>query len=460
MRAGRRAHEDDVVRPLDARSRPRHRRRRRPRSAAAATAVRCSTSEHQQRALRRCGPAPAVSTAAGGLLRGGDERAVRRPGDRQRARAIVGRVGAAQVQAGMAERAGHEARLSRPVPGHRRAAPGRDRRCREIGLDVRLEAVLAQGLARDRADRDDARVRREGMGLAGRLAPPGVSHRRSSRPRRPQGPQEEAHRRGGRERDVVGRERFPRGRARAAARRRSHTAPARPPRRPARAARRAARRAPRSRARSGRARSGSSPRAPPRAPRRRSARARRPRTIPCSASASRGARADRRHADAPASARASRPGRPRQALEQRTPPRRGSSGRRGRTAPGRCGSGQRHGANARRLHDARPERLQAPRQLAGRARARVTATREPRQRRGPAARRARSASSATGPTTVIEGARTLLARGDVGDAREGARDSALAGQRAAFDDRRGLRARASGGDQRSLRCRASARTPM
>ena len=61
--------------------------------------------------------------------------------------------------------------------------------------------------------------------------------------------QEEAHRRGRGEGDVVGLARAPAARAARAARRASHTAPARPPRRPARAARPGARRAPRARAR-------------------------------------------------------------------------------------------------------------------------------------------------------------------------------------------------------------------
>ena len=108
-----------------------------------------------------------------------------------------------------------------------------------VGLDVWLEAVLAQRLARDRADRDDPR------GRARPAAPPARL-------------QEEAHGRGGGEGDVVGL-RAPRAAPAArAARRRSHTAPARPPRRRARAARRGARRAPRARARSARASPGTS----------------------------------------------------------------------------------------------------------------------------------------------------------------------------------------------------------
>ena len=126
--------------------------------------------------------------------------------------------------------------------------------------------------------------------------------------------QEETHRRGGGEGDVVGRARSAQRPAPTAARRPSHTARARPPRRHARAARPAAPRAPwLARATSAR-RTGDVRAAPRRATRRRSARARcrrrsrarpAPRAVPGPIAAMR----------TPASERASRPP-ARQALEQ------------------------------------------------------------------------------------------------------------------------------------------------
>ena len=58
---------------------------------------RAQDERHQQGAVRGRRPAPALASAPGGLRGGGDERAVRRPGRRQLACAIVGRTGLAQV---------------------------------------------------------------------------------------------------------------------------------------------------------------------------------------------------------------------------------------------------------------------------------------------------------------------------------------------------------------------------
>ena len=74
----------------------------------------------------RRAPAAALASTPGGLLAGGDEGAVRRPGQRERPGPLVGGVGAAQMQTGMAERGGRTHRVTR----HPQAAPARARRCR------------------------------------------------------------------------------------------------------------------------------------------------------------------------------------------------------------------------------------------------------------------------------------------------------------------------------------------
>ncbi len=57
----------------------------------------------QQRATRRRRPGAPLTSAPGGLLGGGDERAVGRPRDRKRPRAVVRGVGSPQMQARAAE---------------------------------------------------------------------------------------------------------------------------------------------------------------------------------------------------------------------------------------------------------------------------------------------------------------------------------------------------------------------
>ena len=59
----------------------------------------------QQRAAWRRQPGASLPSTPGALLVGCDRRAVRRPGDRQSARSLVGGVGATQVYARMTERA-------------------------------------------------------------------------------------------------------------------------------------------------------------------------------------------------------------------------------------------------------------------------------------------------------------------------------------------------------------------
>ena len=115
--------DDDVVGPLDQRARS-------PATSHTATAAisgssarrRAQHQRHQQRAARRRRPArpwrprPAVCSAAVTSVPCGA------PGDRQLARALVGRVGAAQVHARAAERAPRAARGAAALtPGARRA---------------------------------------------------------------------------------------------------------------------------------------------------------------------------------------------------------------------------------------------------------------------------------------------------------------------------------------------------
>jgi hypothetical protein len=69
--------------------------------------VHAQDEREQQRSPGGRGPGPSLSTAPGGLLAGGHQGAVRRPGLGEVAGALVGRVGAAQVQARMAEARGH-----------------------------------------------------------------------------------------------------------------------------------------------------------------------------------------------------------------------------------------------------------------------------------------------------------------------------------------------------------------
>ena len=112
-----RACEHDVVRPLDqgvlsrdVADRHRGDQWQQPQRLRGWLAVRWSAGaqeqRHQQRAVRRRRPAPALAPAPGALRGGGDERAVRRPRVRQLARAVVRRAGLAQVQARAAEAIG------------------------------------------------------------------------------------------------------------------------------------------------------------------------------------------------------------------------------------------------------------------------------------------------------------------------------------------------------------------
>ena len=291
--------------------------------------------------------------------------------------------------------------------------------------------MLAQRLAGDGPDRDDARA--------------------PARARRPPagGLQEEAHGRGGGEGDVVGLGSPPAASAARAARRASRTAPARRPRRPARAARRGARRAPRARARPARARRGSR-RAPPRATRRRSARGPRP----------------RRRRARPARARC--PGRSRRPSRRRASARRRAGGRRrrgARTAPRRRWGWSRRSGHRARGRAARRRRAAAgcgwrapaatfapsassrrARPLAW-ARARVTATRQPAQR---PRRQPRDLLGERGdrPDDGDRRRAHVVLACELGDRLERAGHLALRRERPRFDDRRRLRARPPGGDQR------------
>ncbi len=216
-----------------------------------------------------------------------------------------------------------------------------------------LEAVLAQRLARDRADRHDARARRECRVAAGGL-------------------QEEAHGRGGGERDVVGRERCARARARggvSATVSYSASTSTSAPR--ARSASGSTSRASLARAINERAQDGGDrgERLHER-PRRRSARARRrPRSrARRSARAVPGPIAATRRAGQRARVQARR--RPGARTARATP---FGLVRQSRSYGGRVqrGPGERHDADRRRLHDARAERLQPPRQTARLRRARA-----------------------------------------------------------------------------------------
>ena len=113
----------------------------RPRTSATATAAASGSSRRRGRAARRdieqrarpaarssvrpWRPRPAVCAGRG------DERAVRRPGDRQLAGAVVGRVGLGEVEARRAERSGRRAHAAGDpqlgVVAQRRAAPPRRR---------------------------------------------------------------------------------------------------------------------------------------------------------------------------------------------------------------------------------------------------------------------------------------------------------------------------------------------
>ena len=79
---------------------------------------------HQDGGARRRGPDPSLAAAARGLLVGGDQRAVRRAERGELARALVGRVGAAQVD---------------PRPADHRGA--------QADLGIRLHAERAGGVA-------------------------------------------------------------------------------------------------------------------------------------------------------------------------------------------------------------------------------------------------------------------------------------------------------------------------
>ena len=76
----------------------------------------------QQGAARRRRPRAALAPAARGLLGGGDQRAVRRAGGGELAGALVGRVGAAQVQARLAEAGAHGSARRRSSESGRRAS--------------------------------------------------------------------------------------------------------------------------------------------------------------------------------------------------------------------------------------------------------------------------------------------------------------------------------------------------
>ena len=103
----------------------------------------------QQGAARRRRPCAALAPAARGLLGGGDQGAVRRAGGGERAGALVGRVGAAQVQARLAEAGAHgSARRRSSESGRRassRAALPRLTATRERAPGVLVDEQLAGG---------------------------------------------------------------------------------------------------------------------------------------------------------------------------------------------------------------------------------------------------------------------------------------------------------------------------
>ena len=141
--------------------------------------------------------------------------------------------------------------LARAVVGRRRRAQVQARAAEPHAVTARGPASASSAATSPSGVCGSASTCGLEPGLAQRRARRRARSRRSAGPSSaPRGGEEEAHGRGGRERDVVGGGGRARGRRRRAARRPSRRARARRPRRRARAARRAARRGPRARARS------------------------------------------------------------------------------------------------------------------------------------------------------------------------------------------------------------------
>ena len=193
--------EQDVVRPLHERGVAREVGDGEARAQREQRVVVAQQQRAQQRAAGRTGPRSALTATPCGLLRRGDERAVRRAGGRERAGAVVGRPRRAEVQPRAAELLAHAPRST--AGPRRRGRPRPERRERDRLAGPHVERC--RGVARVDRHGDELRRVLVDERVAGRGRPRRCG--RSSRPPARRRPSRRSD-----DRSAVRRGRGPRGR--------------------------------------------------------------------------------------------------------------------------------------------------------------------------------------------------------------------------------------------------------